>query len=236
MSRKWYADLGVSMTSSRIATIGLVAASACSLLCSAAALPSPTVDQAHTGKKTEMVVFAGGCFWGIQAVFDATKGVSSAISGYSGGSKDNAHYEIVSTGTTGHAESVQVTFDPSQISFGQLLQIYFSIHDPTQLNHQDPDDGTQYRSEIFYATDDQKRVAEAYIGQLTAAHAFRNRIVTKVAPLQAFYRAEDYHQDYVLHCRQGSPLCTNKPYVDHFDIPKLASFRQEFPQFVKGGK
>jgi peptide-methionine (S)-S-oxide reductase len=231
----------VSMTGSRIvpmriATIGLVAATACSMLCNAAALPSPTVDQAHTAKKTEMVVFAGGCFWGIQAVFDATKGVSSAISGYSGGSKDNAHYEIVSTGTTGHAESVQVTFDPSQISFGQLLQIYFSIHDPTQLNHQDPDDGTQYRSEIFYATDDQKRVAEAYIQQLTAAHAFPKRIVTKVAPLQAFYRAEDYHQDYVLHCRQGSPLCTNAPYVAHFDIPKLANFKQQFPQFVKGGK
>ncbi len=220
----------------RIATIGMTAAIAGSMLCRAAALPSPTVDQAHTDKKAETVVFAGGCFWGIQAVFDTTKGVSSAISGYSGGSKVTAHYEIVSTGTTGHAESVQVTFDPSQISFGQLLQIYFSVHDPTELNRQDPDEGTQYRSEIYYSTDDQKRVAEAYIQQLTAAHAFPKRIVTKIAPLQAFYRAEDYHQDYVLHCRQNLPVCTNKPYVDQFDIPKLVSYRQQFPQFVKGGK
>jgi peptide-methionine (S)-S-oxide reductase len=203
---------------------------------SAASLPSPAVDENRSAKTTETAVFAGGCFWGIQAVFDATKGVSSAISGYSGASKATAHYEIVSTGTTGHAESVQVTFEPSQISFGQLLQIYFSVHDPTQLNRQDPDEGTQYRSEIFYSTDDQKRVAEAYMQQLTAAHAFPKRIVTKIAPLQAFYPAEDYHQDYVLHCRQNLRVCTNKPYVDHYDIPKLMSFRQQFPQFLKGGK
>ncbi len=220
----------------RIAMTGIIAAIGGSLLCSGASLPNPAVDQTRTDKKTETVVFAGGCFWGIQAVFDATKGVSSAISGYSGGSKANAQYEIVSSGTTGHAESVQVTFDPSQISFGQLLQIYFSVHDPTQLNHQDPDDGTQYRSEIFYSTDDQKRVAEAYIQQLDGARAFPKHIVTKVAPLQAFYRAEDYHQDYVQHCRQNLPVCSNKPYVDRFDIPKLASFKQQFPQFVKGGK
>src|SRR5271168_2033855 len=138
----------------RIATIGVVAAIASSLLCSAATLPSPAVDQASTDKKTETAVFAGGCFWGIQAVFDAAKGVSSAISGYAGGSKANAHYEIVSNGTTGHAESVQVTFDPSQVSFGQLLKIYFSVvHDPTELNRQGPDEGTQYRSEIFYTSD-----------------------------------------------------------------------------------
>jgi peptide-methionine (S)-S-oxide reductase len=224
------------MTRFRTAMVGVIAAIGCSTLCNAAGLPNPTVDQAHTDKKTETAVFAGGCFWGIQAVFDATKGVSNATSGYSGGSKGNAQYEIVSTGTTGHAESVQVTFDPTQISFGQLLQIYFSVHDPTQLNHQDPDDGTQYRSEIFYTTDEQKRVAEAYIEQLTATHAFPKRIVTKVAPLQAFYRAEDYHQDYVLHCRQNLPVCSNKIYVDHYDIPKLANFKREFPQYVKGGK
>ena len=216
--------------------IGFIAAIACSMPGSAATLPNPSLDQTRTDTKTETAVFAGGCFWGIQAVFDATKGVSSAISGYSGGSKANAQYEIVSTGTTGHAESVQVTYDPSQISFGQLLQIYFSVHDPTQLNRQDPDEGTQYRSEIFYSMDDQKRVAEAYIQQLTAAHAFPKRIVTKIAPLQAFYRAEDYHQDYVLHCRQNLPVCANKPYVDHFDVPKLASFRQQFSQLVKGAK
>jgi peptide-methionine (S)-S-oxide reductase len=214
----------------------LLAAFVFTAFSSAASLPKPAVDQAPTDKKTETVVFAGGCFWGIQAVFDAAKGVSSAVSGYSGGSKGTAHYDIVSTGTTGHAESVEVSFDPSRISFGQLLQIYFSIHDPTQLNRQDPDEGTQYRSEIFYSTDDQKRVAEAYVQQLTEAHAFRKRIVTKIAPLQAFYRAEDYHQDYVLHCRQNLPVCTNKGYVARYDIPKLASFRQEFPQFLKEGK
>lgn len=147
----------------RIATVAAVAAITCSMFCSAATLPRPVVDETRTDNKTEMAVFAGGCFWGIQAVFDATKGVSSAISGYSGGGKNTAHYEMVSTDTTGHAESVQVTFDPSQISFGQLLQIYFSVHDPTQLNRQDPDEGTQYRSEIFYSTEDQKRVAEAYL-------------------------------------------------------------------------
>ncbi|HEY7339155.1 MAG TPA: peptide-methionine (S)-S-oxide reductase MsrA [Bryobacteraceae bacterium] len=201
-----------------------------------ASLPNPAVDESKPAGKTETAVFAGGCFWGIEAVFDSTKGVLDAVAGYSGGSKANAEYEIVSTGTTGHAESVQVTFDPTQISYGQLLKIYFSVHDPTQLNRQDPDDGTQYRSEIFYGSNEQKRVAEAYIQQLNQVKAFRKAIVTKVAPLQAFYRAEDYHQNYVLHCQQNLPVCTNKRYVDHFDVPKLANFKQEFPQFVKGGK
>ncbi len=202
----------------------------------AANLPNPAADE-NRSPKTETVVLAGGCFWGVQAVFSATKGVTEAISGYAGGSKANAHYEIVSTGTTGHAESVQVTYDPSKISFGQLLKIYFSVvHDPTQLNRQDPDEGTQYRSEIFYTNDDQKRVAQAYIQQLTAAKVFPKPIVTKVAPLQAFYRAEDYHQDYVLHCAQNSPVCTNGSYVAHFDVPKLANFHKEFPELAKGGK
>jgi peptide-methionine (S)-S-oxide reductase len=227
---------GRELTHSKIALTGVLITVACSALYGASNLPKPTVDEPRTENKTETVVFAGGCFWGVQAVFDATKGVSSAISGYSGGGKSTAHYDIVSSGSTGHAESVQVTFDPSQISFGELLQIYFSIHDPTQLNRQDPDEGTQYRSEIFYTTDDQKRVAEAYTQQLTEAGAFRKRIVTKIAPLQGFYRAEDYHQDYVLHCRQNLPVCTNKPYVDRFDVPKLANFRQTYPQYVKGGK
>jgi len=217
--------------------LGLIGAIAASMPGNAASLPNPTVDQSRSDKKTESVVLAGGCFWGVQAVFDDTKGVSSAVSGYSGGSKANAHYEIVSSGTTGHAESVQVTFDPSQVSFGQLLKIYFSVvHDPTELNRQGPDEGTQYRSEIFYTTDEQKRVAEAYIQQLTAAQVFSKPIVTKIAPLQAFYRAEDYHQDYFLHCQQNLPVCTNKRYVDYFDVPKVANFRQQFPQLVKGGK
>jgi peptide-methionine (S)-S-oxide reductase len=199
----------------------------------AASLPNPAADESKAEKKTETVVLAGGCFWGIQAVFEAVKGVSSAVSGYAGGSKANAHYEIVSSGTTGHAESVQVTFDPAQVSFGQLLKVYFSVHDPTTLNRQDPDEGTQYRSEIFYTTDEQKRIADAYIQQLDTAKAFRKPIVTKVAPLQAFYRAEDYHQDYLVHCQQGSPLCTNKRYIDAFDVPKLADFRHQFPQLAK---
>lgn len=216
--------------------IGLLATvAACGL--NAANLPNPAADESAAGKKTETVVLAGGCFWGVQAVYSATKGVQEAVSGYAGGSKANAHYEIVSSGTTGHAESVQITFDPSQISFGQLLKIYFSVvHDPTQLNRQGPDEGTQYRSEIFYTNDEQKRIAEAYIQQLSAAKAFPKPIVTKVAPLQAFYRAEDYHQDYVLHCQQGLPVCANKGYVVYNDIPKLANFRQEFPQLAKGTK
>jgi peptide-methionine (S)-S-oxide reductase len=215
------------------AGLGLLA----SFALSAASLPGPAVDENRSEKKSETVVLAGGCFWGVQAVFSELRGVSSAVSGYAGGSKANAHYEIVSTGTTGHAESVQVTFDPSQISFGQLLKIYFSVaHDPTELNRQGPDEGTQYRSEIFYTTDEQKRIAESYIQQLTAANVFKQRIVTKVAPLQAFYRAEDYHQDYVLHCQQNSPSCTNKRYVVYNDLPKLTNLRAEFPELLKGGK
>jgi peptide-methionine (S)-S-oxide reductase len=196
----------------------------------AASLPGPAVDENQSDKKSETVVLAGGCFWGVQAVFSDLKGVSSAISGYAGGSKSTAHYEIVSTGTTGHAESVQVTFDPSQVSFGQLLKIYFSVaHDPTELNRQGPDEGTQYRSEIFYTTDEQKRIAEAYIHQLDAAKVFRKPIVTKVAPLQAFYAAEDYHQNYVAH----NP---HQPYVAYNDLPKLTNLHAEFPEMCKRGK
>jgi peptide-methionine (S)-S-oxide reductase len=200
------------------------------LTLNAASLPGPTVDGNQSDKKSETVVLAGGCFWGVQAVFSALKGVSSAVSGYAGGSKANAHYEIVSTGTTGHAESVQVTFDPSQVSFGQLLKIYFSVaHDPTELNRQGPDEGTQYRSEIFYSGDEQKRIAEAYIQQLNAAKVFRKPIVTKVAPLQAFYPAEDYHQNYVM----KNP---HQPYVAYNDLPKLTNLHAEFPEMCKGGK
>src|ERR1700678_4844939 len=201
-----------------------------SVTLSAASLPGPTVDESKSENKSESVVLAGGCFWGVQAVFSALKGVTSAISGYSGGSKANAHYEIVSTGTTGHAESVQVTFDPSVVSFGQLLKIYFSVaHDPTELNRQGPDEGTQYRSEIFYTSDEQKHIAEAYIQQLTAAKVFRRPIVTKVAPLQAFYPAEDYHQNYVAR----NP---HQPYVAYNDLPKLTNLRADFPEMCKGGK
>src|SRR5580692_4477099 len=208
-----------------IGVAGLAGLIASVTLC-AASFPGPTVDEDRSEKKTETVVVAGGCFWGVQAVFGAVKGVSSAVSGYAGGSKANAHYEIVSTGTTGHAESVEVTFDPSQVSLGQLLEIYFSVHDPTTLNRQYPDEGTQYRSEIFYTTDEQKRIAEAYIQQLSGAKAFPKPIVTKVAPLQAFYRAEDYHQNFVArNPHQG--------YVAQNDLPKLVNLRKEFPELVK---
>jgi peptide-methionine (S)-S-oxide reductase len=195
----------------------------------AASFPAPAVDE-NRSPKSETVVLAGGCFWGVQAVFSAVKGVTTAVSGYAGGNKSTAHYEIVSTGTTGHAESVQVTFDPSQVSFGELLKIYFSVaHNPTELNRQGPDEGTQYRSEIYYTSDEQKHIAEAYIQQLTAAKVFHAPIVTKVAPLQAFYRAEDYHQDYVAH----NP---HQPYVAYNDLPKLTNLRAEFPELIKGGK
>jgi peptide-methionine (S)-S-oxide reductase len=196
----------------------------------AASLPNPAVDASKSDKKTEVAVVAGGCFWGIEAVFDNVKGVTDAVSGYAGGNQATAHYEIVSTGTTGHAESVQITYDPSQVSYGQLLKIYFSVaHDPTQLNRQGPDEGTQYRSEIFYMNDEQKKIAEAYIQQLNAAKVFGKPIVTKVEPLKEFYRAEDYHQDYAV----KNP---NQAYIVYNDLPKVAHLRQEYPAMVKGSK
>ena len=196
---------------------------------SAASLPNPAIDAPKSGKKTEVAVVAGGCFWGIEAVFDSLKGVSDAVSGYAGGSKANAHYEIVSTGTTGHAESVQITFDPSQISYGQILKVFFTVHDPTEINRQGPDDGSQYRSEIFYTSDEQRKIAEAYIAQLNASKLFRGRIATKVEPLKEFYRAEEYHQDYA----KKNP---NQAYIVYNDLPTVEHVRKEFPDMVKGSK
>ena len=190
----------------------------------AVAIPSPVVDAkraSSSGKETAVV--AGGCFWGIQAVFQHVKGVISATSGYSGGSAKTAEYEVVSTGQTGHAESVQIVYDPSQITYGELLRVFFSVaHDPTQLNRQGPDEGTQYRSSIFYSNDEQKRIAEAYIAQLDQAKVFRRPIVTKVVALQAFYPAEAYHQNY-------AALHPNQPYIVYNDAPKVEHLRQEFP-------
>jgi len=185
------------------------------------------VDEARVTTKGERTaVLAGGCFWGIEAVFDHVKGVKSSVSGYSGGTQATAQYDIVSTGTTGHAESVQIVYDPSQVSYGQLLQIFFSVHDPTELNRQGPDDGTQYRTAIFYADEEQKRVAEAYIDQLNRAKVFKQRIVTQIVPLKAFYKAEDYHQDYLVHH-------PNQPYIVINDLPKVAYVRQQFQQLYK---
>ncbi|MEP7353633.1 MAG: peptide-methionine (S)-S-oxide reductase MsrA [Acidobacteriota bacterium] len=194
----------------------------------AASMPNPAVDEQPV-RKTETAVFAGGCFWGVEAALEGLKGVTNAVSGYSGGSKANADYDLVSTGTTGHAESVQVTFDPSQITYGQLLKVFFSFHDPTELNRQGPDSGTQYRSALFYSGEEQKRIAEAYIQQLTAAKAYSKPIVTKVTPLQAFYPAEEHHQDFI----KRNP---RQAYVVQEDLPKLAKLRKDFPTMLKENK
>src|SRR3954468_16755322 len=189
-----------------------------------AALPEPTVDTQKASTSGEQTaVFSGGCFWGIQAVFQHLKGVISATSGYSGGSAKNAGYEAVSTGQTGHAESVEVVYDASQITYGELLRVFFSVaHDPTQLNRQGPDEGTQYRSAIFYTTDEQQKIAQAYIAQLDQAKVFSDRIVTQVTPLKAFYAAEPYHQNY-------AALHPNNPYIIYNDAPKVEHLKQQFP-------
>ena len=195
----------------------------------AVAVPGPAVDASRAASSGEQTaVVAGGCFWGIQAVFQHVKGVISATSGYSGGEAKTAEYEMVSTGETGHAESVKITYDPSQITYGELLRVFFSVaHDPTQLNRQGPDDGTQYRSVIFYGNDEQKKIAQAYIAQLDQAKLFPRPIVTQVVPLKAFYPAEAYHQNY-------ATLHPNQPYIVFNDAPKVAHLRQEFPDLYTG--
>jgi peptide-methionine (S)-S-oxide reductase len=189
----------------------------------AVVIPPPTTD-ASPAEGLQTAVLSGGCFWGVQGVFQHTKGVASAVSGYSGGSQMTATYEQVSSGSTGHAESVQVKFDPKQITYGKILQIFFSVaHDPTQLNRQGPDSGTQYRSAIFTTSDDQKKVAEAYIAQLNAAKVYGKPIVTKVASLQAFFPAEAYHQDYLT-------LHPNQPYIAYNDLPKIENLKKIFAE------
>lgn len=176
---------------------------------------------------SEHAILAGGCFWGMQAVFEQLRGVNNVVAGYAGGSKDTAHYEIVSGGGTGHAESVDVAYDPSKISFRDLLAVYFKVaHDPTELNRQGPDTGTQYRSEIFYTSPQQRDAAQRYIAMLTAKHAYARPIVTQIAPLAGFYPAEAYHQDFVAH----NPF---NPYVLINDKPKLRNLRAEFPTLLK---
>ena len=193
-----------------------------------APVPNPKVDAPLAkAKGQETAVLAGGCFWGVQGVFQHVRGVMNATSGYSGGPSVAAEYEVVSTGGTGHAESVKITYDPSQISYGQLLQVFFSVaHDPTELNHQGPDYGTQYRSVIFYADPEQRRIAEAYIAQLNAAKAFSGPIVTQVVPLKAFYPAEAYHQNYL----QRHP---DSPYIVINDLPKIAALKKVWPQYYR---
>jgi peptide-methionine (S)-S-oxide reductase len=199
---------------------------ACSAITAAAvAIPNPVVDAPLAKSKGEQtVVIAGGCFWGIQAVFQHVKGVTSATSGYSGGEARTANYETVSTGQTGHAESVKIIYDPSQVTYGQLLKVYFSVaHDPTELNRQGPDTGTQYRSAIFYSNEEQKRIAEAYINQLNQAKVFKRQIVTEVVALKAFYPAEAYHQDYAMHH-------PDEPYIKFNDLPKVMNLSKQLPE------
>jgi len=188
-------------------------------------IPPPKVDAPlATAAGRDTAVFAGGCFWGTQAVFERVKGVLKTTVGYAGGSAATATYDQVVTETTGHAESVEVVYDPSRITYGQLLRIFFSVaHDPTELNRQGPDVGTSYRSAIFYSNDEQKRLATAYIAQLDAAKVFPKRIVTEITPLKGFYRGEDYHQDYAL----KNP---NSSYIQICDLPKISALKQQFPE------
>jgi peptide-methionine (S)-S-oxide reductase len=194
-----------------------------------AAVPVPAVDEAKAAASTKQsAVVAGGCFWGIQAVFQHVKGVISATSGYSGGTVKNPDYETVSSGQSGHAESVQIVYDPSKVTYGELLRVFFSVAlDPTEVNRQGPDDGTQYRSVIFYGNDEQKRIAEAYIAQLDQAQVFRRPIATQVVALKAFYPAEAYHQNY-------ATMHPNDTYIMFNDAPKVANLRREFPEMYTG--
>jgi peptide-methionine (S)-S-oxide reductase len=207
----------------------LLSTLACNGASAAVAIPNPAVDEPTaktSGKAT--VVLAGGCFWGIQAVFEHVKGVVSVTAGYAGGDANTAHYEMVETGATGHAESVKIVYDPSQVSYGRLLKVFFSVaHDPTELNRQGPDEGTQYRSVLFYASEDQKRIAQAYIEQLNHARIFSAPIVTQVVPFKAFYPAEGYHQDYALHH-------PDDPYIRFNDLPKVAHLRDQLPELYAG--
>jgi peptide-methionine (S)-S-oxide reductase len=191
----------------------------------ATVIPDPAVDETLASQKgQETIVVAGGCFWGIQAVFQHVNGVSRATSGYSGGTVKNPDYEQVSSGSTGHAESVEIVYDPSKITLGQLLKVFFSVaHDPTELNRQGPDTGTQYRSIIFFANQDQRHIAEAYVRQLDQAKVFSNPIVTQIVPLNAFYPAEDYHQNYAAEH-------PSNPYIATFDLPKVKNLQQQFPR------
>jgi peptide-methionine (S)-S-oxide reductase len=195
---------------------------ACSARAAEKALPASATDEKNVAA-SETVVLAGGCFWGVQGVFAHVKGVKRAVSGYCGGKAETAEYETVGTGRTGHAESVQVTFDPREISFGQILQIFFSVAtDPTQLNHQFPDEGPQYRGQIWCANPEQLRVTKAYIAQLDGLHVYKAPIVTKVTGAQDFFPAEDYHQDYLT-------IHPTQPYIAMYDIPKVRALKAEFP-------
>jgi len=220
---EYQTEVGMFRFAKRVMSAAAVAF-AVSAAALAAAMPDPVVDAPKAGAKGQATaVFAGGCFWGVEAVFKHVKGVTRATSGYAGGSAKTASYELVGSGTTGHAESVEVVYDPSQISYGQLLKVFFSVaHDPTQLNRQGPDVGTQYRSAIFFSNPDQQRIAQAYVAQLQDAKLFSRPIVTQVAPLQGFYPAEAYHQDYLARHPESMYIVIN-------DLPKLAQLKVQWP-------
>lgn len=206
------------------AFLALALTLACNVATATVAIPDPDLDAPLAAAKSEQTaVLAGGCFWGIEAVFEHVKGVIDVKSGYAGGPANTAHYDVVSSGTTRHAESVQIKYDPSQISYGQLLKVFFSVaHDPTQLNRQGPDTGPQYRSAIFYSNEEQKEIAASYITQLNKAKVFEGKIVTEVSLNKAFYQAEDYHQNYAAHH-------PDEPYIKFNDLPKVANLRKQFP-------
>jgi peptide-methionine (S)-S-oxide reductase len=192
------------------------------------AIPAAAVDATKaSAPASETAVLAGGCFWGMQGVFEHVRGVTKVVAGYSGGAKATAHYELVGTELTGHAESIQITFDPRVVSFGEILRVYFAVaHDPTELNRQGPDSGTSYRSEIFFASAMQEKIARAYVAQLAAAHTFKDTIVTKIEKLNGFYPAEGYHQDFLIH----NP---NYPYIVFNDLPKIAALKRVLPEMYR---
>jgi peptide-methionine (S)-S-oxide reductase len=213
----------------RSAAARIIVSAAFMTACAAAGpFPDPANSTlAPAGAKKAVAVLAGGCFWGMEGIYEHVKGVTDTTVGFAGGAANTAHYERVSEGDTGHAESIKITYDPSKVSFGQILKIYFSVaHDPTTLNRQHYDIGTQYRSAIFYADDEQKKVAEDYIAQLDAAHVFKSKIVTQVVPLKAFYSAEAYHQHYL----DNNP---EQPYIANVDIPLLENFKKTYPDWYK---
>jgi peptide-methionine (S)-S-oxide reductase len=211
-----------------LGTVGLFVLASLASPSAAGKFPDPVRDTPRAAARDmQTAVLAGGCFWGVEAVFEELQGVADVSSGYAGGNEKSAHYEMVSTGQTGHAESVKITYDASQITYGQLLKVFFSVaHDPTELNRQGPDEGTQYRSAIFFANDEQKQVAQAYIAQLNAAKVFKRPIVTTVVPLQGFFLAEEHHQNFL----KRNPTY---PYIVYNDLPKLEALKAQLPELLK---
>ena len=223
-NKRKFSAIFAALTSFALVMAGLVFAATAASAQEGLSIPPPVIDATKSAASKETAIFAGGCFWGVQGVFQRVKGVTNAVSGYGGGDKDTAVYEVAGGGRTGHAESVRITFDPTKVSYGHLLQIYFSVaHDPTQLNRQGPDKGTQYRSTIFATSDEQARIAKAYIGQLDKARVYKRAIVTTIERGKTFYPAEAYHQDFLT----NNP---DYPYIAYVDMPKIENLKRLFPR------